>query len=638
LISRKAAFVASRQRTQLWEAALTRAPWAVQIGSADGNVVLAVNPTFEEMHGYSQDELHGRPIEELYAPECRADALARLGRVTSEGQQVFESVHLRKDGTRFPVLVDAAPFCGSDGRLYQAVHVLDLSHLRAAQHSRVDLGALYRVLAEAASDAIVTIDVHSTILFANSAVERVFGYAPGEVLGRRLTMLMPEYLRRVHEASLARYLATGVRHLDWHAVEVPGLHKEGREILLEVSFGESGKGDDRTFTGVIRDVTVRKQTEEHLRQTQRLEAIGQLAGGMAHEVNNQMTIVLGVADFLSRRTDLPAEVREDVEHVRRAAAQSAAITSQLLAFGRRQLLRPEIVATNSVVQEFEPILRRSIGAANKLQLNLSPRAGQVEIDRGQIEQVMLNLALNAAHAMGTGGTLTVETDRLEAGEVQADVSMRPGEYTVIRFKDTGHGMDRTTLKRIFEPFFTTKKEGEGTGLGLSTAYGIIKQSGGYIWAESEPGRGTTLWIQLPIVTGPTDAGTASLQALRARGLETVLVIEDDPSVRQMLLRGLALAGYQTVAASSGEAVEELRRHSGRISLIVSDLTLREMSAQDLFAKLREIRTRLPLLAISGHPYEDLRKRGLLGRDVPFLQKPFSPELLASRVRQLLDER
>jgi two-component system cell cycle sensor histidine kinase/response regulator CckA len=484
----------------LWGAIFEHASWGIRIGSADGSRVLAVNSTFAAMHGYTVDELSQRPIEDLYPPEHAREALTRLGRVADQGRQVFESVHRRSDGSRFPVLVDATVFSGPDGELYQAVNVLDLSDFKRAESARLEMEARYRVVAEAASDAIVTIDTESRILFANPAVERVFGYAPREVVGQRLTMLMPEYLRRVHEAGLARYLSTGIRHLHWEAVEVPGLHREGHEIPLEVSFGEFIEARRKVFTGVIRDVGARKLTEERLREVQRMETVGRLAGGIAHEVNNQLSVILGTIEFLSHRSDLSKEVKQEIDQLRQAAERSTEIISQLLAFGRRQLLRPEVVPINDIIEGCEPVMRRAAGAGIRLQLNLSPAAGDVKVDRAQIQQVLLNLVLNAVHAMDGKGVLQVQTDRITVTE--ADVHAKPaanpkaGSYALVRIRDTGHGMNRVTLGRIFEPFFTTKKVGEGTGLGLSTAYGIIRQSGGDLWAESEPEAGTTMTIRL----------------------------------------------------------------------------------------------------------------------------------------------
>jgi PAS domain S-box-containing protein len=623
-----------------WRAIFEHAAWGIRIGSADGTTVVAVNTTFAAMHGYSVEELSNRPIEDLYAPPYRAEALARLRAVTTQGRQVYETMHVRKDGSWFPVLIDAIPIIGPDGGAYQAVTVLDLSDLKRAEGAHREVEARYRVLAEAASDAIVTIDVHSTILFANPAVERVFGYAPPEVLGQSLTMLMPEYLRRIHEAGIGRYLRTGVRHLDWRAVEVPGLHKEGHELPLEVSFGESGEGEHHTFTGVIRDITARRRAEEHLRHVQRMEATGRLAGGIAHEVNNQMMIVLGIAEFLSQREDLAEEVREEVQHVRRAAERSASITSQLLAFGRRQVLRPEAVAVNEVIQEFEPMLRRAIGANSRLHLNLSPASAQVRVDRGQLEQVLLNLALNAGHAMGNGGTLSVETEwhdvKNSETQVRQGVGIRPGEYVLIRMRDTGHGMDASTLAHVFEPFFTTKGIGEGSGLGLSTAYGIIKQSGGYIWAESDPGKGTTLTIQLPRVQGEPGARDVAPQC-PSTGHETILLVEDEVMVRQMVARILLRAGYQVLAAADGrEALQLVEQHPHRISLVITDVVMPGMNGRDLSTRLSNLRPDLPVLFISGYPDEVMITRSLLEPGSPFLHKPFAPELLTAKVRELLD--
>jgi two-component system cell cycle sensor histidine kinase/response regulator CckA len=630
----------SRTLEPWWQAIFEHAVWGIRIGSADGTRVVAVNSTFASMHGYTVEELSDRPIEDLYPPAYRDSARARLRAVATEGRQVYETVHVRRDGSCFPVMIDAAPIIGPDGGAYQAVNVLDLSELKRAEGARREIEARYQVLAEAASDAIVTIDVHSTILSANPAVQRVFGYAPSEILGRSLTMLMPEYLRRIHEAGIGRYLKTGVRHLDWSAVEVPGLHKEGHEIPLEVSFGES-EGESRTFTGVIRDISARKRTEEHLRQVQRMEATGRLAGGIAHEVNNQMMIVLGIAEFLGQRNDLPGDVREEVQHVRRAAERSASITSQLLAFGRRQILRPETVSVNQVIDEFEPMLQRAIGSDNQLQLRLSPEPAWVRVDRGQLEQVLLNLALNAGHAMGSGGRLSVETECCRTTCVEDrgphGFKVHPGEYVSIRIRDTGHGMDPQTLAHIFEPFFTTKELGEGSGLGLSTAYGIIKQSGGYIWAESEPGKGTLMTIQLPRVQAESGSAAAAPQRTRATAQQTILVVEDQELVRQMIVRSLQRAGYQALAATDGlEALRIVERDPGSISLVVTDVAMPGMSGRHLAIRLSHRYPTLPVLFISGYPDEDMIRQGLLEAGCPFLHKPFSPDVLAAKVQDILD--
>jgi signal transduction histidine kinase/CheY-like chemotaxis protein len=389
------------------------------------------------------------------------------------------------------------------------------------------------------------------------------------------------------------------------------------------------------------DITHRRRVEEHLRQVQQMEAVGRLAGGMAHEANNQMSVVLSASAFVLKREDLPEAVRRDVQSIKRAAERTATVTAQLLAFGRRQILRPQVIDLNEVIRDFAPVLRRTLGVETSLDLRPDPAVGCIKADRGQLEQVLLNLALNARDALPHGGRLTLATQSavLTQEHFKADVIVRPGSYVLLTVSDTGQGMDRATLNRVFEPFFTTKPVGEGTGLGLSTVYGIVKQSEGYVWVYSEPGQGTVFKIYLPTVQGhaaePTGEHPVSTGSVAGA---VVLVVEDEEAVRTMVARLLQSEGYRTLEAEDGhQALDLIARHGGPIDLVITDVAMPKLNGRELAVRLKPLRPRLPVLFISGYTDDEMVRRGLIEPNSPFLSKPFTPEVLAAKVRLLLDQ-
>jgi signal transduction histidine kinase len=393
------------------------------------------------------------------------------------------------------------------------------------------------------------------------------------------------------------------------------------------------------IVGIAADFTEQRRAEEHLRRVQRMEAVGRLAGGMAHETNNQMAVVIGFADFILRRSDLAADLRSDLLQIRRAAERTAAVTQQLLTFSRRQLVQPEVLDVSAAVGAFAPVLRRTLGEQSRLETRATGEY-HVRIGRGQIEQVLLNLALNAVDAMPTGGSLTIETSEL--GLPAADrgprkgFPIREGRYVLLAVSDTGTGMDQSTVERIFEPFFTTKEIGKGSGLGLAAVYGIVKQADGYVWARSEPGRGTTIEIYLPLMPAPADQPEAAAGA-PVTGDEAVLVVEDEPNMREIAARALQAEGYRVYQASNGkEALAMLATYDGAIQLVVSDIAMPVVNGRSLRNQLSDQQAGLPVLLISGYSRDDLRRRGLVDDDDQFLQKPFAPMDLARKVREVLD--
>ena len=417
------------------------------------------------------------------------------------------------------------------------------------------------------------------------------------------------------------------------------LRKDGSKVPVLAGGARLGSDMNDTVFFML-DQTDRRVAEERLRHAERLEVVGQLAGGMAHEANNQMSVVLGATEFILRRSDVPAPVRQDAEYIREAAERTAAITRQLLAFSRRQILQPQAVDLNTVVRKLEPILRRTLTEQQRLKLLLAPALAAVRADRVQIDQVLLNLAINARDAMPDGGTLTVETRNVRLTEryvaARPGTTIPPGPYVVLVVSDTGTGIDKETMKHLFEPFFTTKGVGKGSGLGLAMVYGIVKQSDGFIWPYSEPGMGTTFKIYLPAVAG-TAPLTASDAPAEPAGREhaTVLVVEDDPLVRTMARRSLVEAGFEVLEAANGREALTLLSDHEEVDAVLTDLAMPELGGQALAERLSELRPGMPVVFMSGYTNDDLTRRGLLATGIAYLEKPFSPEALGRMLRAVL---
>jgi PAS domain S-box-containing protein len=514
--------------------------------------------------------------------------------------------------------------------------------LEAEMGRRETAESALRSVLESTTDGYVGFDANWRLDYANAQAGAIFtslGFPLDRLRGRQPWELWSE--------PAGGELETGLRNVlsERRPVTLDYLHRpSGRRLELHAFPTQGG------VAVFFRDVTDERRAQQQLNEAQRMDAVGKLAGGVAHEVNNQMTVVLGAASFLLRRPDLPVWAREELGHVREAASRSAAVTSQLLAFGRRQVLRPEPLDLNDVIREMETILSRAVGPAVEVVTTLSQEPAAVMADKGQVIQALLNLAFNARDAMPEGGELRIETAaaRLRPGN-HADngAEAPPGEYIFLSVKDTGTGIDPATLRRVFEPFFTTKPVGQGTGLGLSTVYGIVRQSGGYISAESTPGAGATFTIHLPHASAaamkaqgapaPRPSGAHPSATVR-RG--TALVVEDEPSVRDMVARVLADHGYDVLQAANGVEALELvdgLGQDGALRLVVTDLAMPVMGGRELARRLAERRPEpVPLLFISGYTDDDLVRQNLLEQGQQFLPKPFSPDTLAARVKRLVE--
>jgi len=480
------------------------------------------------------------------------------------------------------------------------------------------------------------------ILEVNDRFKDVFGYERDEVVGRTSLELGLYANPQDRVRMLAELRSSGrVRNL-----ELMAQRKNGETVPVLLSVSEVRAEGQELILGVVRDVSELRRSEEALRkledqfrQAQRLEAVGRLAGGVAHDFNNVLTAITGYADLLL--VDLPGDdpKRRDVEEIRTAARRGAMFTRQLLAFSRKQVLQPRVLDLNAVVSTLDRMLQRLIGEDVKLEIALQPGLGAVRADPGQIEQVILNLAVNARDAMPDGGRLTIETANahLDEAYARAHAGVVPGRFVMLAVSDTGVGMDLETRAHLFEPFFTTKDVGKGTGLGLATVYGIVKQSGGSIWVYSEPGRGATFKIYLPEADVPMEAERAAQPARGAAGAgERVLLAEDDAAVREVVAQTLTLLGYEVLRAPDGHTALEMSRATpGEIHLLVTDLVMPEMTGRELAAALRRERGGLRVLYMSGYTDDAVVRHDILEDNAPYLQKPFAPDDLARKVREAL---
>jgi PAS domain S-box-containing protein len=471
----------------------------------------------------------------------------------------------------------------------------------------------------------------------NDAMARMYGYTEArELVGTRLSELHT-VSDPANREQIRTFLRGGYRISDSETREHD--REGGSRVFLNNVIGFLEDGQLVRVWGTQRDVTAQRHLEEQFRQSQKMEAVGQLAGGVAHDFNNLLTAILGNTQLLLR--DLPAgdAKRGDVEEIRKASERAASLTRQLLAYSRRQMLQPVVLDLNVVVAEMDKMLRRLIGEHIALATVLAPDLGRVRADPNQIEQVIVNLAINARDAMPNGGKLTIETANIDLDDsfTQSHLGSTPGPYAMVAVTDTGHGMTAEIRAHLFEPFFTTKDVGKGTGLGLATVYGIVKQSGGYISVYSEPGRGSSFKIYLPRIATATDGAGGPPKIGPKRGTETVLVVEDEPAVLSLSRRALEAHGYVVLAATDAPAAMRIvERHGGTIHLLLTDVVMPGLSGQHLADQLASRRPGIRVLYMSGYPGDAVVQHGTLPTGSAFLQKPFSPDALARKVRDVLD--
>ena len=494
-------------------------------------------------------------------------------------------------------------------------------------------------LLESASQGIIAIDRGGRIVLANRRAEEMFGYTRDELLGARIEILLPENRRAAHAQERDAYFAKPHVRPMGIGMELSGRRRDGLEFAVEVSLSNIETEDGLFGIAFVSDISQRKLLEEQLLHAQKMEAVGRLAGGVAHDFNNMLTVISGYNRMILDELSPMDPLRGNAEEILKAADRAAALTNQLLSFSRRQIMRPTVLNVNSVLANTQKMLHRVIGEDVKLELKPARDLGHIRADPVHIEQAIVNLAVNARDAMPTGGRIVIESANVQLDETytRTHPGVNPGDFVMIAVSDTGHGMDSETRRRIFEPFFTTKEKGKGTGLGLATVYGMVKQSGGDIWVYSEIGKGSTFKLYFPRIMEPvTDASADESEKARQTGSETILLVEDEKAVRELTLKMLRRLGYTVLAADGGaEAIAFSKAHTAEIALLLTDVVMPGMSGRQLADVLTKERPGLKVLYLSGYTENTVVHHGVLEPGVDFLPKPFSREVLASKIREIL---
>ena len=469
-----------------------------------------------------------------------------------------------------------------------------------------------------------------TLVEANEAAAKLYGYSTSEMRGMALNELQaaPDLERFLNQPS-----ETDKPEMWRHRT------KSGRAIDVEIAVHDIEQAGRTLQLAVIMDVTGRRDLEEQLRQAQKMEAVGMLAGGVAHDFNNLLTIINGYSQLLLNNLPKNDPNRHSAEQIMKAGDRAAGLTNQLLAFSRRQVLQPKVLDLNNLVQGLSAMLRRLIGEDIDLRLTLREDIGRVSADPGQIEQVLMNLVVNARDAMPHGGALTIETANVTLDDHYAGrhISVKAGSYVLLAVSDTGSGMDEETKTRLFEPFFTTKGPGKGTGLGLSTVFGIVKQSGGSVEVYSEKGSGSSVKVYLPRIDQKIPVEREARRKSTGKGSETILLVEDDEMVRTLVRETLEREGYKVIEASDPiEAQRIVENYRGRVQLLITDVVMPKLSGKELAKSLLSSRPELRVLYMSGYTDSAIVNSGILQQEVAFLQKPFTPASLSSKVREVLE--
>jgi PAS domain S-box-containing protein len=604
--------------------------------------VALANTSAAAILGYSSpQEIMGKQMWDYIHPDYHPVVRNRVRAVVQEGKiaKLMEQKYVRLDGRIIDVEVTGSAFT-YHGRPAILSVFREITDRKKAEEELRKSEEKYRKILETITDGYHEVDLAGNFTLANDSLCELFGYRREELLGMNYRQLTDQQTAKQTYELYNKVYTTGLANPGF---EFGISRKDGskRKVSASVSLIRNEEGRATGFRGIFRDVTDKMRLEEQLRQAVKMEAIGRLAGSVAHDFNNILTAIIGYSGMLMQQLPEGSPEHEKLLQIGRAAARAADLTRQLLVFSRKQILDTEVMNLNEVVVELEKMLKRLIGEDIELVTMLNPSLGYVQADASQIEQILMNLAVNARDAMPNGGNLTIETADVFLDEDYCRVhpEVEPAQYVMFAVSDSGRGMDAETLSRCFDPFFTTKQKGAGTGLGLSTVYGIVKQHRGHITVYSEPGHGTIFKVYLPKAEEfheeplkPPGIG------LRPQGNETILIVEDESLVRNLNREALEMLGYSALTASDPrEAVALSDEHEGPIHLLLTDVVLPQMDGSTLFGKISSKRPEMKVLYMSGYTENFIVHHGVLDRSVHFIAKPFTVEALAAKIRQVLDE-
>ena len=607
------------------------------------NTFKYLNPKFRELFGYDLKDI---PDGKTWFSKAYPDPTYRQGVISTwvadlKNYEPGEKIHrtftvASKDGTER--VINFIPVLLETGEILMVCE--DVTERKRMDDALLNAAQQWRTTFDSITDMVSLLDLEGGILRCNKAMANYIGKPFNEIIKHSWWEMVLGTKALIEDCPFLRSKKT----LQRETITLP-LNDRWFNISIDPILDETGSLIGAV--NIISDITERKRAEkemaalqEQFRQSQKMEAIGQLAGGVAHDFNNLLTVIRGYSQLSLGELPKGTPLWENIEEIRRAADRAADLTRQLLAFSRRQILEFKTVNLNNLIQAMEKMLRRMIGEDIELIIHGAENLGSIKTDPGQMEQILMNIVVNARDAMPSGGKLILETDNVHLDEEYARSypSVKPGYYVKLSISDTGCGMTPEIRERVFEPFFTTKEKGKGTGLGLSTVYGIVKQSDGNVWVHSEPGKGTTFAIYLPRMDGPAEMLIKKGESDEVpRGDETVLVVEDEEAVRKYAVRILKKQGYKVLEATQGdEALLALERHPETIDLILTDVVMPGMSGPKLVESLQQIRKKSKILYMSGYTDESVIRHGVREGEVNFVQKPFTLEMLGRRVREVLD--
>ena len=644
ITARRAAEGALAQSEQRFKTVLEASPNAILAVDSNGDIAYA-NPQVEATFGYERDELVGQPLGTVLPERVLVRHLNHRKRYFERPTARPMGIGLdlsgrRRDGTEFPVEISLSPVDTDEGRLVFAT-VVDITARKAAEAALAESERRFRTVHEASANAIISVNADGLIIYANPSVETTFGYSRDELIGAPVERLVPDSMSVRHEALRRSYLDHPAPRPMGRGRDLLGRRRDGTEFPVEISLAPVDTPDGLVVFATIADINARKALESNVLQAQKMESIGRLAGGIAHDFNNMLSAIRGYADIIE--VDLVEEARPtaDLEDVARsaraistAADRAAGLTSQLLAFARQQVLQPDVLDLRAVVLAVEPMLNPLIGERIRLVLALDSDTGNIRADGGQLDQIIINLVVNARDALPDGGTITIQTGNhtIEEAYAMEHFGVPPGSYVMLAVGDDGVGMDADTRQHIFEPFFTTKEIGRGTGLGLATTFGTVRQSGGHIWLYSEPGRGTIFKLYFPRVAAHSEAPRRVVAPTTHTASGTLLVVEDEPLVRDLIVRVLGRVGYSVVVApTGGAALSILESGVTPIAAVVSDVVMPGMTGTELAKVVVERFPGTGMVLLSGYTAETLDLVEVLERGARFLTKPFSADQLARAV-------